>query len=135
MKNFSLVCLIVSLFVTSPASADEGREFFLSCTYGILAGSLVGAASLATEDEPDEKLHRIARGASIGLYTGILLGLYVIYIVPSQLESDQQEELDQLNEDAGDLGMRIEPPRFMIYPVIEQNRVTGAAMNYSVLKF
>ena len=51
----------------------------LSCVYGTVAGTLVGAASLAFTDKPNKNLNRVARGASIGLYSGILLGLYVVY--------------------------------------------------------
>ena len=136
MKTSATLLLVFSLLFSQSATADESREFLLSCTYGVLAGALVGAATLATEDQPDEHLDRIAKGASLGLYTGILLGLYVVYVVPAQLESEEQEELEQLDEEAlEDVGLRFEPPRFTIYPVIEQNKVTGAAMNYSVLRF
>lgn len=75
-----------------PASANESnptREFIMSCTYGVLAGTLVGAASLAFTDKPGENLKTVARGASLGLYTGIMLGLYVIYIVPSMEEEPE----------------------------------------------
>lgn len=54
----------------------------MACTYGVLAGTLVGAATLAFEDRPSDNLNKVARGASIGLYTGILMGLYVLYLVP-----------------------------------------------------
>lgn len=62
----------------------------MACTYGVLAGTLVGAATLAFEDRPSENLNKVARGASIGLYTGILMGLYVMYLVPSgnQIDGD-----------------------------------------------
>ena len=70
---------------------NQTREFIMSCTYGVLAGTLVGAASLAFTSQPSESLNRVARGASIGLYSGILLGLYVVYIVPG-LEDGATEE-------------------------------------------
>ena len=93
-------------FVTSQARADDAREFLMSCTYGVMTGALVGAASLAVEDEPDQKLHRIARGASLGLYTGILLGLYVVYLLPSQMEKQANqpnpEDLPQIDDGSGD---------------------------------
>lgn len=54
----------------------------MSCTYGVLAGTLVGTALLAFEDQPGDNLNKVARGASIGLYAGIMLGLYVVYAVP-----------------------------------------------------
>ncbi len=76
-----------------PKEQFSGREFVMSCTYGVLAGSLVGAASLAFTSQPGDSLYRVARGASLGLYTGILLGLYVVYLVP-----DVPSESDLLNE-------------------------------------
>lgn len=60
----------------------------MSCSYGVLAGTLVGVASLAFEDQPGKNLNHVARGASIGLYAGILLGLYAIYLVPEEGEGD-----------------------------------------------
>jgi hypothetical protein len=71
---------------------NAGREFVMSCTYGVMAGTLVGAASLAFTSKPSDNLNRVARGASIGLYAGILLGLYVIYIVPGLEEGAQTED-------------------------------------------
>ncbi len=65
----------------------------MSCSYGVLAGTLVGTASLAFEDQPGDKLYRIARGASLGLYSGILLGLYVVYVVPGQVERENERRL------------------------------------------
>ena len=134
-------CLCISfLLFPQLAKAEAGREFLLSCTYGVLAGALVGAASLAVEDNPSDKVHRVARGASLGLYTGILLGVYVVYVVPAQLEAEEDEELEEIQEqiepdDYGRLMRRYQPPKLTLYPVIEQNRVTGAALNYNVIRF
>lgn len=73
-----------------PSHDTSSREFVSSCMYGVLAGTLVGAASLAFTKRPGDNLNRIARGASLGLYTGILLGLYVVYVVPGlDKESDE----------------------------------------------
>ncbi len=62
--------------------AEPMREFIRACTYGVLAGTLVGAASLAFTSKPGDNLKNIARGASLGLYAGMALGAYVIYFVP-----------------------------------------------------
>ena len=77
-----------SFLVSPQARADAGREFMMSCTYGVLAGTLVGAATLAFESQPGDKLYKVARGASIGLYTGIALGLYVVYGVSDEEDMD-----------------------------------------------
>jgi len=99
--------IILFLFSTANVQAQPQenpgqtatREFIASCTYGVLAGTLVGAASLAFTDRPGDKLNRVARGASLGLYTGILLGLYVVYIVPSlgnESDEDPMARLDRM---------------------------------------
>lgn len=75
-----------------PPGASTTKEFIASCTYGVLAGTLVGAASLAFTDRPGDNLNRVARGASLGLYTGILLGLYVVYIVPGMDSGESDED-------------------------------------------
>jgi hypothetical protein len=151
-RGIALFVLVASLVVGpwQSAQAEAGREFLLSCTYGVLAGALVGAASLAVEDNPSDKVHRVARGASLGLYTGILLGLYVVYVVPAQIEAEQEENLEEQYEDVidpEDYGLRreplrfksqmrvIEPPKLTIYPVMENQRITGAAFNYSIVRF
>jgi hypothetical protein len=140
LLNRHLVTLIfVISFMPAKARADAGREFLLSCTYGVLAGALVGAATLAVEDEPDEKIHRVARGASLGLYSGILLGLYVVYVVPAQIEAEEAEELEESveglePEDYGHLN-RYYPPKLTFFPVIENQKITGAAFNFNVIRF
>ncbi len=136
----TLLVIILPLLIvlkSSKSLADPGREFLLSCTYGVLAGALVGAATLAVEDNPSDKLHRVARGASLGLYTGILLGLYVVYVVPSQIESEQKRQLEDVEQiEPDDYGyLRYQPPKLTVYPVFEQNKITGAALNYNVINF
>lgn len=64
--------------------------------YGVLAGTLVGAASLAFTEDPGNNLNHVARGASLGLYTGILLGLYVVYIVPG-MDKDDEDPVARLD--------------------------------------
>jgi hypothetical protein len=88
---FILPLFSLGLVFASPrAMADSSsREFVMSCTYGVLAGTLVGAASLAFTDKPSDHMNKVARGASLGLYAGILLGLYVVYIVPGMEPADE----------------------------------------------
>ena len=103
----------------------------MSCTYGVLAGTLVGAATLAFEDQPGDKLYKVARGASLGLYAGIFLGLYVIYGVSDGSELDEEGLPPE-----GRLRPRKAPPTFTVNPMInEQLRVDGAIAQWQVLKF
>lgn len=118
----------VTLLPVQEAKADPSREFLMSVTYGTLAGALLGTASLAFTDKPGDKLQRIARGASLGLYFGILLGLYVVYGV-----SDESDELNEiLPED--DYGFKLRNP--IIYPTLsESGRMDGAAVDVTIFKF
>lgn len=77
----------------NPPQDDSAHLFLTSCTYGVLAGTLVGAASLAFTSNPGQSLQDVARGASLGLYAGILLGLYVIYVVPDLDDNTNSDEV------------------------------------------
>lgn len=109
-----------------PPEGNPMREFMMSCTYGVMAGTLVGAAALAFEDKPSENLRKVARGASLGLYTGILLGLYVVYIVPS---------LDANPEEEDPVAMAQRMP-ILISPTFGESDVPdGAKVDWNVLSF
>src|SRR3954466_5137851 len=87
LRSILLVSVLaVSFAVPSRAHAEPMRDFIVSCSYGVLAGTLVGAATLAFSDKPGDNLNKVARGASLGLYAGILLGAYVVYGVPAEDE-------------------------------------------------
>ena len=80
MRMKRLVSLGIIIVLASPfAKANGGKEFTTSVIYGTLAGTLVGAATLAFTTNPGDNLNNVARGASYGLYAGILLGIYVTY--------------------------------------------------------
>ena len=130
--KIGLLPLLVSVALILPARSEASpmREFIMSCTYGVLAGTLVGGAMLAFTDQPGDNLSKVARGASLGLYAGILLGVYVVYIVPGQLEDEAQEieGLPPPEEEASN---------FQIYPLInpEKNKIEGVATNWTLLRF
>lgn len=135
-----LIILSFSVLSFSPSSeaASESKEFVMSCTYGVLAGTLVGAATLAFESQPGDKLYKVARGASLGLYAGIALGLYVVYGVPD--ESD----MDYYNVPGLPAEGRIRPKRqkapslpvVMVHPLLNDRfKVDGAAAQLQVLNF
>jgi hypothetical protein len=132
---FIILLLLPSLALAQPRGETSGREFIMSCTYGVLAGSLVGAATLAFEDQPGDNLNKVARGASIGLYAGILLGLYVVYGVgeadPEEYDKYIEEGLPPVEgEGARLLQQRLQPPktqlRVSLAPTLNQNSVDGA---------
>ena len=83
-------------FDKASQSDSEMKAFVTSSTYGVLAGALVGAATLAFTENPSDHLRNVAKGASLGLYAGILLGVYVVYLVPGQMEEQRRKEEEQL---------------------------------------
>lgn len=118
--------LHVRAAVENEGSSTATREFIMSCTYGVLAGTLVGAASLAFVSKPSENLNRVARGASIGLYAGILLGLYVVYVVPSM--EDVPSDEDPL--------ARLDRIPVLISPTMnEYDLPDGAKVDWKILRF
>ena len=54
----------------------------LTSTFGVMAGTLTGLASLAFYKSPGDHLRNVSVGASLGLYTGIFLGAYLVYFQP-----------------------------------------------------
>jgi NhaP-type Na+/H+ or K+/H+ antiporter len=127
IRSALILSILVATATPLKAQADDTRDFVMSCTYGVLAGTLVGAASLSFTNKPGDKLYRIARGASLGLYAGILLGWYVTSLDDGS--GGYQEE------DEEDYGVILEPT-LQVYPLLsESGSVDGGAFKYSVLKF
>jgi len=108
----------------SAHASNPTREFVASCTYGVLAGTLVGTAGLAFTSKPSDNLHLVARGASLGLYAGILLGIYVVYVVPS-LESEPEE----------DPVARLDRIPVIVNPIFHDDQWDGAIAEWKVFRF
>ncbi len=117
-----LALLIPPVLKPSCAFADPAKDFVMSCTYGVLAGTLVGTATLAFTDKPGDNLNRIARGASIGLYAGILLGLYVVNLSAPGAEDEQ-------------VPANVQIPKLQVYPIVSERGIEGGAVQYSLFKF
>lgn len=131
-RILSLVLMVSVLAISKKSHADPMREFVLSCSYGVLAGTLVGSATLAFSDKPGDNLNKVARGASIGLYAGILLGFYVVYGVP-----DEEVEIDEAVENGiikKKYALR-EIPKLQIMPLLTDRGVEGAHAQYQVWSF
>lgn len=114
------------------------RDFVVSCSYGVLAGTLVGAATLAFSDKPGENLNRVARGASLGLYAGMLLGAYVVFGVPAE-EEDPAAQLGHSVFNAPSLINKISlekrESRLALYPLISERGLEGAGGQWLVTRF
>lgn len=63
--------------ISQGARASELRTVLLSSAYGAGAGALVGVTALAFSDNPGQNLSLVARGASLGLYVGLGVGIYL----------------------------------------------------------
>lgn len=77
MKNFLiLIALCCSLILPSSSFAMDSKLKILGSMsgYGIVGGALLGTASMAFGGSGTA----IARGASLGLYGGLIFGTYVI---------------------------------------------------------
>ena len=137
-RNRLLLKMTVLLFgfmiqgpkVRAQVQDNTSREFVMSCTYGVLAGTLVGAAMLAFTDQPGENLSKVARGASIGLYTGILLGLYVVYGV-----SDGEEDPDMLNGPSETWRVEKSKLKWALAPSVNDKGLDGVGIVGEILSF
>ncbi len=122
---------MATLSLLSPrAFAGAEKEFIMSCTYGVLAGTLVGAATLAFTKNPGDNLQNVARGASLGLYAGIGLGYYTVYVLPKQLEREQEKVIEgETSEHRSTL------PRMIVVPIAENNRISGGLAVFNLGEF
>ena len=66
---------------------EEIKTFLSACGYGTLTGAGLGLASLVFEKKPNESYGNIARGASLGLYGGMLYG----WMLLNQKQSANQD--------------------------------------------
>lgn len=118
------IVIMAAVLLPSLRAHAIGKEFITSATYGVIAGTIVGAATLAFTQNPGDKLNRIARGASIGLYAGILLGFYVTYGVGGEV--DEEEYLGRRQP---------ETPKLALVPLFDEKGFDGAAAVWEVHRF
>jgi len=118
MKNtfFSLLFVIFfSSFCTqkSMALSPKGKAFLFLTMQGTAAGALLGAASIPLFDTEPKS---IFVGASLGLYTGILFGAYVIWSHSANDYDSQYYEDDGYGDQPEDGGSYYEedPQRFSL---------------------
>jgi hypothetical protein len=76
-KIFISFFLICTVLVNHPANAMDSKLAVISTMagYGVVGGALLGTATLAFGGNG----RSIAKGASLGLYAGLLFGGYVIF--------------------------------------------------------
>lgn len=102
MKKLVSSFVVTVFLFASTAQADKSKEFFMSVVYGTLAGTLVGAATLAFTANPGDNLNNVSRGASYGLYAGILLGVYINYALDDSAPEKPAEDEEKVNTPVDD---------------------------------
>jgi hypothetical protein len=117
MKLFKALIAVVVLLSFSQARADDLREFLLSCGYGTLIGATLGLATVAVADNPSGKLSNIARGASLGLYFGIGMGLYSVSTNRNSYQTQNQ------------------PSVWFVPSWNQQRQIEGVAVNSIIFQF
>lgn len=70
------------------AMSAKSKAFMVMCAYGTVGGALLGFASMAY----GTNTRAIAQGASLGLYTGIIFGGYIIMSHQPGAKADEQLE-------------------------------------------
>lgn len=68
--------LFTFVILSLQSHAEPFQDGFRYGTYGIVAGALAGGTSIALSDDPGSNLAPVARGASLGLYAGILVAVF-----------------------------------------------------------
>lgn len=76
MKKIILSLLVICLSLTNMAFASDSKLKVVGTmsAYGVVGGALLGTASMAFGSDS----RSIAKGASLGLYAGLIFGSYVI---------------------------------------------------------
>lgn len=113
-KTVGLLSLVASISLLSPVSeAQDLRVFLKNCAWGTATGAGLGVVSLAFTDKPSEQWNNVARGASLGLYAGIVYGLYNMNRSPSVYEA----------------------PDFTVLPEFQNGKVSGLHVSKVLLDF
>ncbi len=102
-RRRSIFCHALLIFcvlgiLASPLEANatsKPKIFILTSTYGVMTGTLAGLATLAFVGSPGQHGRFVAMGASLGLYAGILLGAYIVYMVPDPKKVKERRDRDK----------------------------------------
>lgn len=68
--------IITVLLLSFNLWAEPLQDSFRYGSYGLVAGALVGGASMALSEDPGSSLAPVARGASLGLYAGLIVAVF-----------------------------------------------------------
>lgn len=88
IASLSLVSETGSAQMTN--SQERFQDFFATAGYGTAFGAALGAATLPFQGNPEKHLRSVAIGASIGFFSGSLLGSYIVFS-PSFAKQSKQK--------------------------------------------
>jgi len=94
LKYFLWISVFICIIARIPparAESEEFQSFLKNCGWGTALGATLGLLSVAVSDRPNDSMGNIARGASLGLYGGIIYGL----AIPNNLDLYKQEVLNK----------------------------------------
>lgn len=119
-RRARVLALLVAVGLgANSAHANQKAKIFLTTTsYGVMAGSLTGLASMTFYEAPGDHMKNIAVGASLGLYAGILMGAYMIYGMPEFSGGSSSPGDESAQPESIDLGSNAPGP----IPYIGMNR-------------
>jgi hypothetical protein len=145
-KGWVMAIVISFQLFSSVTKAAELRDFLMSCAYGTAAGALVGLATLAFSEDPSKNFSNVAKGASLGLYAGIGMGLYMVYGESSTSSSMAGMTIqDGLRQEFG-LGQdtlwkseavvsSFVAPKVALVPEFRNAQIEGLRLQFQMLQF
>lgn len=148
MRCIRRLILVFTALTTStlahggPALTSTIRENFngilLTAAYSTVIGGAVGAAALAFEKAPKQKLRYIPVGAAIGFLSGTLLGTYIVF-VPSFGKSNEGKKTDYDDlEGFSQLPIISNAPSVLALNPhfdLEKRRIDGWGLNWTIALF
>ena len=129
-KSFLLLSIFTLFTYSTPAKAEMDsrvKALLIMAGYGTIGGALLGTASLAFGTSG----RSVAKGASLGLYAGILFGSYVVlsHYVQKQRrlnpeQPDPYYEDEGAEEEEGGGGLFGVVPRWQEYEALEKDSLS-----------
>lgn len=113
--------------VADPSTEERFQDLFVTAGYSAAFGAALGAAFLAFEPNPSEKLQYISVGASLGFIGGSIAGAYIIF-QPMLAQDDKSGPALVSTDRAGTLIVRPEYDR-------ERQDVTRVTGQYTLAVF
>ena len=104
----------VSAQTSTLSTNQKMKTFLLASAYGTLIGATVGGISLAFSSNPSNDAPNIAKGASLGLYAGMIYGYFAI----RSEEQQPSATVDALKN------------TFYVAPEVYRGQVAGTTLNF-----